>query len=49
MSSKKNTSSVAKASEEIKTVRSKRVKRKPEFYAKSSVHFKGNGVSRFTF
>jgi hypothetical protein len=45
MSSKKKTPSVPIASEENKTVRSKRVKRKTEFYAKSSsVHFKGNGV-----
>ena len=45
MSSKIKTPSVAIASEEEnKTLRSKRVKRKTEFYAKSSVHFKGNGV-----
>ena len=36
MSSKRKTPSVAIASEENNTVRSKRVKRKTEFYAKSS-------------
>ena len=44
MSSKRKTPSVAIASEENNTVRSKRVKRKTEFYAKSSVNFKANGV-----
>ena len=43
MSRKKKPSSVAIASEENKTVRSKRLKRKTEFYAKS-VHCKGNVV-----
>ena len=43
MSPKKKTSSVAIASEENKTVRNKRLKRKTEFYAKS-VHCKGNVV-----
>ena len=45
MSSKRKTPSVAIASEENNTVRSKRVKRKTEFYAKSSVNFKANGVN----
>jgi hypothetical protein len=44
MSSKRKTPSVAIAREENNTVRSKRVKRKTEFYAKSSVNFKANGV-----
>ena len=44
MSSKRKTPSVAIASEENNTVRSQRVKRKTEFYAKSSVNFKANGV-----
>ena len=45
MSSKKKTPSVAIASEEEnKTLRSKRVRRITEFYANSSVHFKGNGL-----